>query len=270
MVAVDRYLKGNLASFVSKKIGTKGPSLTIVNACSSGSDAIGVALDWIRGGLCDVAIAGGADELSRIPLSGFGSLGIVSEEPCAPFDKYRKGLNLGEGAGVLILEKSDSASKKKKGANLFLAGYGSASDAFHLTAPRPDGLGLKRSINKALTDSGIKAQEVCFVNAHGTGTTDNDKVEGEVIGNLFGENIKMLSTKGITGHTLGGAGGIEAVFTLIGLEEGWIPASFGLEEPDDNIPVIPVRKQSKISGHYALSTSLAFGGNNAAIIFGRD
>ncbi len=270
MAAVDRYLKGNLAEFIGKKIGAGGPYLVVVNACSSGTDAIGVALSWLRNGVCDIAVAGGADELNYIPLCGFGSLGIVSTKLCAPFDKDRVGLNLGEGAGVLILETVASANKRGKKSNLYLTGYGSASDAHHLTAPRPDGLGLRMSIKKALDESGITHDDICFVNAHGTGTLDNDKVEGMVLGELLGVDIRFLSTKGFTGHTLGAAGGLEAVFTAAGLREGWIPASAGFMNKDDDIPVAPVREKTGISGQYALSTSLAFGGSNAALVFSRD
>ncbi len=270
MVAVDRYIKGNLSKFVSKYIGAKGPSMTVANACSSGTDSIGIALSWIRNDLCDIAIAGGADELSRIPLCGFGSLGIVSPEPSAPFDKDRKGLSLGDGAGVLIIESKKSAERRGKYSNLFLAGYGTASDAYHLTTPRADGLGLELSIKKALSDSGVEPQTISFVNAHGTGTKENDRVEGAVLGRLFGENIKVYSIKGLIGHTLGAAGGIEAVLTVAGLRDGWIPATAGLKNPDQTIPVSPVMEHTPFDGHYAMSTSLAFGGNNAALVFGKN
>ena len=269
MILADRYLKGNLAEFVSHKTKSKGPSLTVVNACSSGTDAIGVALSWLKSGLCDMAVAGGADELNRIPLCGFGSLGVISPDLCAPFDRDRKGLNLGEGAGVLVIETRESAEKRGMSSDLFIPGYGSASDSYHLTAPRPDGAGLEASINKALSDSGIKPHQVGFVNAHGTATMDNDAVEGRVLGKMFGPGFNVLSTKGFTGHTLGAAGGIEAVFSAAALREGWIPASAGFENSDENIPVTPVRQKTNIDAQYAVSTSLAFGGNNAALVLGR-
>lgn len=269
MTSVDRYLKGNLAEFILRKIGARGPALTVVNACSSGTDAIGVALSWLNNGLCDIAIAGGADELNRIPLCGFGSLGIVSMDLCAPFDRDRKGLNLGEGAGILIIETKESAQKRGIDSDLFLAGYGSSSDAYHLTAPHPEGTGLKISIQKALKDAGIKPEEVSFVNAHGTATPDNDLVEGKVLAEIFGTDLKLLSTKGSTGHTLGAAGGLEAVFTASALREGWIPASIGFKNKDEAIPLTPVRERTVINGRYAVSTSLAFGGNNAAIVIGK-
>jgi len=273
MDSVDRFLKGNLAQAVADTIGAKGPCVTVVNACSSGADAIGVALSWLRNGECDIAIAGGADELNRIPICGFRALGIVSESLCAPFDRDRKGLNLGEGAGILVLEREACACKRGNASGnaprLYLAGYGASADAYHLTAPRPDGTGLEAAIQRALFEADISSQDVCFVNAHGTATRDNDKVEGMVLARVFGKDIKVLSTKGFTGHTLGGAGGLEAVFTGAALLEGWIPASAGFEHQDEEIPITPVREKTYIHGSFAVSTSLAFGGNNAAIVIGR-
>lgn len=270
MTAARRYVNGNIAEYLAHSVNARGPSLTVVNACSSGTDAIGVALSWLRSGLCDIALAGGADEMNRIPLSGFASLGIVNEGLCAPFDRDRQGLNLGEGAGVLVLETAASARRRGNAADLYLAGYGSESDAYHLTAPHPEGVGLRASINRALAESGIAPQDVSFVNAHGTGTIDNDVVEGKVLLDLFGADVTMLSTKGFTGHTLGAAGGLEAVFTAAGLQEGWIPASVGFSTLDESIALAPAREKTTIAGRYALSTSLAFGGNNAALVIGRD
>jgi 3-oxoacyl-[acyl-carrier-protein] synthase II len=270
LTAVERYLDGNLASFIAREIGANGPKITIVNACSSGTDAIGVALSWLRAGLCDIAIAGGADELNRVPYCGFNSLGIVSNEMCAPFDRDRKGLNLGEGAGVLVMETMSSALRRGITSGLLLTGYGSAADAYHLTAPRPDGAGLKRAIASAMDESGIEqgigSGKVGFINAHGTATHDNDKVEGKAIGELFGNEIRIVSTKGYTGHALGAAGGIEAVFTAAGLREGWIPGTAGFKTFDEEIGITPVGGKTVVSGAYALSTSLAFGGNNSVIV----
>lgn len=267
---VDRFLKGNPAEYVSYRLKASGPALTVVNACSSGTDAVGVALSWLKAGLCDMAIAGGADELNHIPYAGFASLGILNPGLCAPFDKNRKGLNLGEGAGLMVLESRDSAIKRGVEPRLFLAGYGLSGDAYHLTAPSPDGVGLRAAIAAALSEAAITPDQVSFVNAHGTGTQDNDQVEGKVLAEIFGPAVKFLSTKGYTGHTLGAAGGIEAVFAAAGLRDGWIPASAGFMDQDENIAIAPVRERTEIDGEYALSTSLAFGGNNAAVVIGRE
>ncbi len=270
MTSVDRFLKGNLAEFIARKLGARGPQASVVNACSSGTDAIGIALSWLKSGLCDIAIAGGADELNHVPYCGFNSLGIANPGLCAPFDRDRKGLNLGEGAGVLVLETRETARRRGVSAGLMLAGYGSSSDAYHLTAPSPEGVGLKAALAAALAEAGIGPSAVGFVNAHGTGTHDNDQVEGTTLAQVFGPGLKMLSTKGLTGHTLGAAGGIEAVFTALGLREGWIPASAGFVNRDEAIPLAPVKERTVITARYAVSTSLAFGGTNAAIVIGRE
>jgi len=269
MAPVDRYLKGNLSEYIAREFKANGPCLTVVNACSSGTDAIGAALSWLRAGLCDIAIAGGADELSRIPYCGFGSLGIVSTELCRPFDRDRKGLNLGEGAGIVVLETAACAKKRGAASDLILAGYGSAADAYHLTAPHPEGVGLETSISFALRQAGIAVGDISFINAHGTATPENDAAEGKVLSRMFGPDAKVLSTKGYTGHTLGAAGGLEAVFTCLGLREGWVPASAGFQNQDPRIPLAPVRALTPVTGKYAVSTSLAFGGNNAAIVIGK-
>jgi 3-oxoacyl-(acyl-carrier-protein) synthase len=228
-----------------------------------------VALNWLNQGYCDVAIVGGGDELSRIPICGFSSLSVFSHEPCRPYDRDRQGLNLGEAAGILILEREVAAQRRGVNASIFVAGYGAACDAHHLTAPRPDGSGLESAIGISLANAGLQPGDVCFVNAHGTATRDNDKVEGGVLARVFGSGIQVISTKGFTGHTLGAAGAVEAVFTALALREGWIPASPGFENQDDEIPIGAVRERTGLVGCYALSTSLAFGGNNAAVVIGR-
>ena len=269
MSSVDRYLKGNLAEAVRRELGLHGPSVTVVNACSSGTDAIGVAQSWLRNGICDIALAGGADELNIVPLCGFGVLGILSDSICRPFDRDRKGLNLGEGDGVLVLESEEVSRRRGVEPRLFLSGYGSAADAHHLTAPRPDGSGLEASLDKAMSEAEIDPGEVCFVNAHGTATPDNDRIEGATLRRVFGEDAVFLSTKGYTGHTLGAAGGLEAVFATAALREGWVPASAGFESRDDEIMMSPVTKTTALTGRHAVSTSLGFGGNNAAIVISR-
>ncbi len=270
MTAIDRFLTGNLAEYIARKTGARGPQASVVNACSSGTDAIGIALSWLKSGLCDIALAGGSDELNHVPYCGFNSLGIANQGLCAPFDRDRKGLNLGEGAGVLVLETRETARKRGASADLQLCGYGSFSDAYHLTAPSPEGVGLKAALAAALAEAVLEPSSIAFVNAHGTGTHDNDLVEGTALAELFGSGLKMVSTKGLTGHTLGAAGGIEAVFTALGLREGWIPASAGFATRDEAIPLAPVREVTAVSGRYAISTSLAFGGTNAAIVLGRE
>jgi 3-oxoacyl-[acyl-carrier-protein] synthase II len=263
------YLHANLARAVGDLLRTTGPRTTIVNACSSGTDALGVASSWINAGLCDVAVVGGADELSRVAIAGFWSLGVMSSQPCAPFDRDRSGLNLGEGAGIVVLESTAYARRRSKSHHFEIAGFGAACDAHHLTAPHPEGRGLDAAIQTALSQANITPSKIAFINAHGTATADNDRAEGKVISRIFGSDLPFLSTKGFTGHTLGAAGGIEAVFTILGLRERWLPASPGFENQADDIPIAPTRARTTIRGEYAMSTSLAFGGNNSVVLIRR-
>jgi len=265
---IERYLKGNPAENLAAYLKLNGPVLTVANACSSGTDAIGIGWEWLQNDLCDVAIVGGADELSHVAYCGFGSLSVSSSEPCRPFDRDRKGLNLGEGAGILILEKKEVAQKRGQKPLLSLLGYASAADAYHLTAPHPEGKGLTIAVNKALKSSGLKPQDISFINAHGTATRDNDRTEGKVFKEIFGPKIKFLSTKGFTGHTLGAAGGLEAAFTCLGLRDGWLPKNIGFEKEDPEIGLSPLTAATQLNGCYAMSTSLAFGGNNSVLIMG--
>lgn len=266
MDAIDRFLTSNIADATAVRFGCNGPTATLVNACSSGTDAIGMGLSWLRSGLCDIVLAGGADEMNRIPVTGFGSLGIFSPELCRPFDRDRSGLNLGEGAGIIVMETAESAASRGASRNLHIAGFGSHADAHHLTAPHPEGVGLRAAISKALFDAGLDPEDIAFVNAHGTATRNNDAVEGMVLADMFGADIQVYSTKGHTGHTLGAAGGLEAAFTAAALAQGWIPASAGFENQDDEIPLAPVSQKTAIRQTAALSTSLAFGGNNSAVV----
>ena len=267
--AVYDYLNANLAAAVGDLLHATGPRMTIVNACSSGTDAIGVAASWINAGLCDIAIAGGSDELSRVAIAGFSSLGVMSSDPCTPFDRDRSGLNLGEGAGIVVLESAAHVQRRGKSHQFEIAGFGAACDAHHLTAPHPDGRGLDAAIHAALSQANIDAEKIAFINAHGTATADNDRAEGKVLHRTFGPCIPFLSTKGFTGHTLGAAGGLEAVFTILSLRERWLPASPGFVNQADDIPIAPTHQRTEIQGEYAISTSLAFGGNNSAVLIRR-
>jgi 3-oxoacyl-[acyl-carrier-protein] synthase II len=265
MKAIERFLYSNPASAIAREYSLTGLCQTIVNACSSGTDAIGIGTSWIRSGICDIVIAGGADELSRISYNGFISLMITDDELCRPFDRNRKGLNLGEGSGVLILESMDSLKKRRKDPRAFVLGYGSACDNYHLTAPHPQGKGLKAALKDALSNSCKSKEDISFVNAHGTATPDNDRVEAMVLKEMLA-GVPFFSTKGYTGHTLGAAGAIEAAYTVACLEEGMIPANAGFAETDPELGISPVDHNTEISGNTAISESLAFGGHNSAVI----
>ena len=192
---------------------------------------------------------------------------ITDDSPCKPFDLNRKGLNLGEGAAMVVLESEEHRKRRNKKPRSHLLGYGSACDAHHLTAPKPDGEGLRAAIAEALSCSATGEGEISFINAHGTGTPDNDRVESRVLADLF-PKVPFLSTKGYTGHTLGAAGAIEAVFTIACLEKRMIPKSAGFSTPDPDLGVTPVDCCTRIEGTIALSESLAFGGNNSVILLG--
>ncbi|GFO62350.1 beta-ketoacyl-[acyl-carrier-protein] synthase family protein [Geomonas paludis] len=265
---MERILNSNPAAVIARAFDCTGPCQTVVNACASGTDAVGLAASWIRGGICDVAIAGGADELGRITYHGFISLMITDDSPCKPFDRDRKGLNLGEGAGMLVLESEQVRARRGARARSFVMGYGSACDAYHLTAPHPEGAGLRQAVAEALACCAVAPDQVCFVNAHGTGTPDNDRVESRVLAELF-PGVPYHSTKGYTGHTLGAAGGIEAVFTVACLERGLVPGSAGFANADPELAGEPLRGNLEVTGGLALSQSLAFGGSNSVLLFGK-
>lgn len=266
---VKNYLSGNISEALVSEHNFSGPGLNIVNACSSGTDAIGVGLSWLKKGVCDIVIAGGADELNRVPVAGFNSLGILSDSICKPFDKNRSGLNLGEGAAFIVLEKETTAKARNASILAECCSYAIAADGYHLTAPHPQGKGLKIAIKKALFNADLSYNDIDFINAHGTATKNNDLCEGYVFKNMFENKTKVLSTKGYTGHTLGAAGAIDAVLTLLSLEKQWLPINAGFTDEDPEIGFSPVIEQTDFKAEYALSTSLAFGGKNSAIIFRR-
>jgi len=266
MAAIRHFLASNPAAAVARRFYLNGPLQTVANACSSGSDAVAVGAQWLRQGLCDLVIAGGADELCRTTYNGFVSLMITSPEAVRPFDRDRRGLNLGEGAGFLVLESAALEQARPGRTRARLVGCGAACDAHHLTAPHPQGMGLKRALREALAPLRDDWSGIAFVNAHGTGTLDNDRVEGMVLGELLPQ-VPFHSTKGFTGHTLGAAGGVEAAFTVACLGLGRIPASVGCDHPDPQLPVAPVQQVTALAGRYALSQSLAFGGNNTVLLF---
>jgi len=268
MEAIRKFLNSNPAQVIAEELEITGPCQTVVNACSSGTDAIGLGAAWIRAGICDAVIAGGADELCRVTYNGFISLMITDDSPCKPFDRHRKGLNLGEGAAVLILESEEMSRSRNHSGRAVLLGYGSSCDAYNLIAPDPGGKGLKQAISVALSEKGISADRIAFVNAHGTGTRDNDRVEAKVLSEVL-PGIPFFSSKGHTGHTLGAAGAVEAAFTIACLGAQKIPKSTGFNTRDPEFSASPVNQETPVNGSLALSQSLGFGGNNAVLVFGK-
>lgn len=272
---VRAFLRSNPAQVLARELRQRGalpgPVQAVCNACSSGSDAIGLAAGWIAAGLCDLALAGGADELCRTTCNGFISLMIHDQEPCRPFGAGRQGLNLGEGAAMLVLEPAQALRERQRAtppqSRGRILGYGAACDAYHLTAPHPEGRGLRSALRQALTQGGLQGGDIAFVNAHGTGTKDNDRVESLVLAEEL-PGVPFFSSKGRTGHTLGAAGALEACLTLACLEQGRIPTAPGAAEPDPELPARPNPTAQTVQGRAALSFSLAFGGSNAVLALG--
>lgn len=267
--ALVTYFNANLAERIQAVLGVQGPRMVVTNACASGTDAIGIAKSWLEHDLCDIAIAGGADELSRIACNGFRSLMLVAERSCTPFDSNRQGLNLGEGAGIFVLQREAEATSGNEPLG-WLRGYGISGDAHHPTAPHPQGEGLQRALTLALEDAGCAPADIALINAHGTGTLANDKAETNAIAGVGFDTSRtpVVSTKGATGHTLGAAGGIEAVFTLLALNAGRTNGTVGCLEQDPQLAVqVLAQEQSAIlDGRLGISQSLAFGGSNSALV----
>ena len=267
--AVRRYFANDLAACVADALGARGPLATVANACASSADAIGLAASWLAAGDCDAVVAGGADELVRYPYIGFALLQNVAFEACRPFDLHRSGLNLGEGAGLLVLEREDDARRRGAAVRGRLLGYANAADAHHATTPHPDGRGLREALGLALRRAGVDASEIGLVGAHGTGTIENDRVEGKVLADSFPAGTVVCATKGYTGHTLAAAAVLASILTVHGLREGWVPRSAGFATPDPECRIVPTTALTPIDAQVAVATALAFGGTNAVLVLGR-
>ena len=263
---------------VSMKLGLKGINYSPVSACATGTDAIGQAFDLIVKGDIDYAVAGGSEAaICPIAIAGFDSCRALSsnqdpESACRPFDKERDGFILGEGAGILLLENYDHAVKR--GANILaeVIGYGASSDAHHITQPSPGGEGAARAMNLALNRAKVNSEEINYINAHGTSTPLNDKFETMSIKTVFGNDTKIpiSSTKSMTGHLLGAAGGIEAVFCIKALQDQVAPPTINYKNPDDDCDLDYIPNQSReVVLEKVMSNSLGFGGHNASLIFSK-
>jgi len=226
----------------------------------------------IKAGMLDVVVAGGTDALTKFTLNGFNSLMILDTQPCRPFDAQRNGLNLGEGAGFIVLV-SDKV-RKSQGINptSYVSGYANTSDAYHQTASSPEGRGSFSAMQKALATSELSQYDIDYINLHGTGTVNNDLSEGTAITRLFGDRYpKMSSTKAFTGHTLGASGGIEAVFSLLAIEQQSVFPNLRFETPIPEIGIIPhLRFEAGLLVNHVMSNSFGFGGNCSSIIFSKD
>ena len=275
---VPMMLSDMASGQVSMMLGTKGPNFATVSACASGADSIGMGLTMIRRGEADIVLAGGTEAaVCPIGIAGFNACHALSknnEQPemaSRPFDAKRDGFVLGEGAGLLILEEESHAIKRGATIICELAGYGATSDAHHVTQPHPEGEGAGKAMILAMNDAKIKREEVAYINAHGTSTPLNDKYETIAIKKAFKDHskkIKISSTKSMTGHLLGAAGGIEAAFTALAINEMVVPPTINLLNPDPDCDLDYVPNHAlKGNVPVAMSNSLGFGGHNSSLLF---
>ena len=272
-VDIDLFLRhpcNNIPSNIAREFGLKGPNIIIPTACAAGNYAIGYAYDLIKLGRTDYMLAGGADPFSKVAFIGFSRLGAVSPDICQPFDRNRKGMLVGEGAGVLLLEPLDNALRR--GANIYaeIIGYGLSCDGYHITIPHPEGDGVASSLRKALKSAGIAPEEVQYINAHGTGTVANDKAETISIKKVFGDHAKKLlvsSIKSMMGHTMGAASAIETVTCALVVKHDVVPPTINYEtkDPECDLDYVPNAKREH-PVNIALNTAYAFGGNNSCLV----
>jgi len=251
----------SLGEFVQRALALEGLCVTVATACSSSAKAFAHAERLLRLELADAAVVGGTDSLCGSVLYGFNSLQLVAREPCRPFDLHRDGISLGEAAGFALLERD--------GAGPWLLGYGESSDAHHMSSPHPQGLGARLAVEQALASAGLGARAIDYINLHGTASRKNDEIEGTLVADLFPATTLASSTKGWTGHTLGAAGILEAVITLLALEHSLAPGTLNLSTPDPACGPRIRRDNEARPLAFALSNSFGFGGSNCVLAFGR-
>jgi len=260
---------GNTTERIAAELGISGYINTLSTACSSGANAIMLGARMLLQGKLDRVLVGGTDALTKFTINGFRSLMIYDEQWCRPFDESRSGLNLGEGAGFLLLENEKSISISGNKTLCYLSGWSNAADAYHQTASSPDGKGATLAINNAIIRSGKSRTEISYINAHGTGTKNNDLSESVALKNVFGENIPMFSsTKAFTGHTLAAAGAIEAVFSILAIQHNLVYPNLNYDTAINETGLVPVSKLlTDKPVNTVLSNSFGFGGNNSSLIF---
>jgi len=274
---IPKMIPDMVAGQISIKWGFKGPNFCAVSACATGSHNIGLAYDSIQQGQCDMAITGGSEApVSEIGVAGFNSMKAMStrndspETASRPFDKTRDGFVLGEGAGIFFLEELEHA--KNRGAQIYgeIAGYGFSADAHHITAPDPDGAGVVLAMKRAFESAGIKPEDIGHINMHGTSTPLGDIAETNTIKKVFGDHayeMNMNSTKSMTGHTLGAAGAVESLATLLAIYHGMVPPTINLENPDPDCDLNYTANEAEVRDiDYAMNNAFGFGGHNTALI----
>jgi 3-oxoacyl-[acyl-carrier-protein] synthase-1 len=259
---------GSPAALLARELGIGGPAYVHSSACSSSAKALASAARLINMGLCDAVVTGGVDTLCAFTVAGFSALESVSSTPCNPLSASRRGINLGEGAALFLMSREPAA--------VALCGWGESSDGHHMSAPDPAGGGARIAMTEALRRAGIQPGQVDYINLHGTATIQNDAMESRAVAELFGTGVAVSSTKPFTGHTLGAAGAVEAAFCWLAMQDdnpdGLLPPHLWDGEQDPALPVLNVARPGARLGRpirYALSNSFAFGGSNAALVFGR-
>ncbi len=264
---LEHHDGGSCTAMIANRFGIFDDYTTPSTACSSAANAIMLGARLIKAGKADVVVAGGTEALSRFHLNGFNSLMILDHEPCKPFDENRAGLNLGEGAAYVVLESEEAAKARNANIMAYLTGYGNACDAFHQTASSPNGEGAFLAMQQALAMAGITAAEVDYVNAHGTGTPNNDASESAALRRIFVEKMPPVSsTKGFTGHTTSASGSIEAVICLLAMKHHFIPQNLGWQHPMTD-GIIPTLGTTYSELHHVLCNAFGFGGNDSALLF---
>jgi 3-oxoacyl-[acyl-carrier-protein] synthase-1 len=256
----------SIAEYVRARLGLEGPCSAISTACSSSAKAFATAARLIEAGFIDAAVVGGVDTLCLTTLYGFNSLELLSKDPCRPYDAGRDGISIGEAAAFALLERPMAGAP---GETLALLGHGESSDAFHMSAPHPEGLGARMAMDAALASARLDAGAIDYVNLHGTGTPANDAAEDRAVHGLFGARARCSSTKGFTGHTLGAAGAVEAVISILALEQQLIPGSPGTRAVDPALQASYQVAGTAAPLARAMSNSFGFGGSNCSLVFGR-
>jgi len=272
LINIIHHECGDSTEKIADLLGVKDFISTVSTACSSSANSIMTGARLIKNGKLDRVIAGGTDSLTLFTINGFNSLMILDKNKCRPFDDTRSGLNLGEGAGFVVLESEESAMKSGKKPYCELKGYGNACDAYHQTASSPEGNGAYLAMKKALDMSLLKETDIDYVNVHGTGTQNNDLSEGNAMLRLFNRKIPPFSsTKAFTGHTLGASGGVEAVISVLAIRESLLFPNLHFTTPIKELEMVPVTSLKKnVSVNHVLSNSFGFGGNNSSLIFSKN
>lgn len=268
---IDAHDAGNSSLAIADHLGLKGMVSTISTACSSAANAIMMGAKLIKNGVLDRVIVGGTDSLSKFTLNGFNTLMILTDSYNTPFDNNRKGLNLGEAAAFLVLESEEVVKKENKQVLAYLSGYGNANDAHHQTASSENGQGAFLAMQKALKVSGLKKEDIDYINVHGTATPNNDLSEGIAMIRIFGENKvpEFSSTKAFTGHTLAAAAGIEAVFSILAMQHSLIFPNLNFKTKMEEFDLTPVTELKEKNINHVLSNSFGFGGNCSTLIFSK-